>query len=60
MAKIAKNGTKNRLYGPADAARPKIFGPKGILPTTPSLPEKILKIRHFLVPQVVLFAGTLC
>ena len=29
-------------YGPASATQPKIFGPKVILPTTPSILETIL------------------
>ena len=44
MAKIAKNGTKNWLYGPADVARPKNFGPKVDQPTTPTIPETIFRI----------------
>ena len=36
----------------------KIFGPEGVLPTSPSVPEKILEICNFHIPQVVPFAGT--
>ena len=43
-----------------DEAVAKIFGPNGILPTSPSLSEKVLEFWNFHVSQVVLFAGTLC
>ena len=60
IAKIAKNSTWNRPYGPAGVAGAEIFGPKGVLPTSPNVPEKILEICNFHVSQVVPFAGTLC
>ena len=47
IAKIAKNSTWNRPYGPAGVAGAKIFGPKGVLPTSPNVPEKILEICNF-------------
>ena len=60
IAKIAKNSTKNRPYGPAGAAGAEIFGPKEVLSTSQSAPEKVLEICDFHVSQVVPFAGTLC
>ena len=45
---------------PAGAAGAEIFGPKVVLPTSPSVPEKVLEICDFHIPQVVPFGGTLC
>ena len=48
IAKIAKNSTWNRPYRPAGVAGAEIFGPKGVLPTSPNVPEKILEFGIFM------------